>query len=65
MVLGAAVEIEAVLDFSDALVFVICIPNLLGLYLLAPLVRDELARYEAKLASGEIVNFRRRGGPAR
>jgi AGCS family alanine or glycine:cation symporter len=58
VVLGAAIRLDAVLDFSDALVFVICIPNLLGLYLLAPLVREELAAYEAKLASGAIVNFR-------
>ena len=59
VVLGAAIQIGSVLDLSDALVFVICIPNLLGLYLLAPIVRRELAAYEAKLASGEIVNFRR------
>jgi AGCS family alanine or glycine:cation symporter len=59
VVLGATIQIDSVLDFSDALVFLICIPNLLGLYLLAPLVREELAAYEAKLARGEIVNFRR------
>ena len=30
---------------SDALVFVVAIPNLVGLYLMAPIVRRELARY--------------------
>jgi len=43
--LGAMVELGAILDFSDALVFVICIPNLLGMVLLQPVVRRELLRY--------------------
>lgn len=45
-VLGASTQLSTVLDFSDAMVFLICIPNLLGLYLLAPLVKQELARYD-------------------
>ena len=47
VVLGASVNLSALIDLSDALVFVVAIPNLLGLYLLAPVVRAELARYES------------------
>ena len=47
-VLGASTQLSTVLDFSDAMVFLICIPNLLGLFLLAPMVKQELARYELK-----------------
>ena len=47
-VLGASTQLSTVLDFSDAMVFLICIPNILGLYLLAPVVKRELARYELK-----------------
>jgi alanine or glycine:cation symporter, AGCS family len=47
--LGCSIELKAVLDFSDALIFLICIPNIIGLYMLAPLVRDELQRYNTKL----------------
>ena len=43
--LGCTIELDAVLEFSDALVFVICIPNIIGLYWLAPDVRAEVARY--------------------
>jgi len=43
--LGCMLQVDAVLDFSDALVFLICIPNLAGLYVLAPLVKVELARF--------------------
>jgi AGCS family alanine or glycine:cation symporter len=40
--LGASIQLESVLNFSDAMVFVLCVPNVLGLVLLAPVVRDEL-----------------------
>lgn len=46
--LGSSIQLEAVLDFSDALVFLICIPNIIGLYMLAPLVRKELRSYNKK-----------------
>ena len=36
------IQLDAVLDFSDALVFVIALPNILGLYVLAPVVKKEL-----------------------
>ena len=45
VVVGASINLEALIDLSDALVFVIAIPNLIGLYLMAPVVRRELARY--------------------
>lgn len=48
VVLGASVQLGAVVDLSDALVFVVAIPNLLGLYLLAPMIRKELTDYEKK-----------------
>lgn len=47
VVFGAAIELDAVLKFSDAMVFVLCIPNILGLVLLAPVVREELRRLRA------------------
>jgi AGCS family alanine or glycine:cation symporter len=45
VVLGCTIQLEAVLDFSDALVFLICVPNIFGLYLLTPVVKRELAGY--------------------
>jgi len=49
VVLGSSVQLGALVDLSDALVFVVAIPNLLGLYLLAPLIRRELENYENHL----------------
>ena len=50
VVLGCTLRLDAVLDFSDAMVFVICVPNIIGLYLLAPVVRRELASYRSRLS---------------
>jgi len=48
VVLGASVQLGALVDLSDALVFVVAIPNLLGLYLLAPVIRREVVGYEQR-----------------
>jgi AGCS family alanine or glycine:cation symporter len=43
--IGCMVQLGPILDISDALVFLICIPNILGLYFLAPVVKAELNSY--------------------
>lgn len=52
VVLGCTIQLDAVLELSDALVFIVAIPNIIGLYLLAPVIRRELKGYHARLASG-------------
>ena len=49
VVLGSSIQLGSLVDLSDALVFIVAIPNLLGLYLLAPLIRKELNRYESDM----------------
>ena len=48
--LGCTVELGAVLDFSDAMVFLIALPNIFALYLLAPTIKRELKEYQLRLA---------------
>ena len=43
--LGPLLSLGPILDISDALVFLICVPNLFGLYLLAPTVKREINGY--------------------
>jgi AGCS family alanine or glycine:cation symporter len=45
VVLGCTIQLESVLDFSDALVFLICVPNVFGLYVLCSVVTDRLGVY--------------------
>ena len=43
--LGCVLELKAVLDFSDAMIFLIALPNLVALYLFAPMVKREVEAY--------------------
>lgn len=57
VVIGCSIQLAAVLDFSDAMVFVICVPNILGLYILAPTLKRRLGRYHDRLATGQFRNW--------
>ncbi|MFT5584882.1 MAG: AGCS family alanine or glycine:cation symporter [Cognaticolwellia sp.] len=50
IVIGASIKLDAVLDFSDAMVFVLCVPNVLGLLILAPVVAEELKKLRSHAA---------------
>jgi AGCS family alanine or glycine:cation symporter len=52
--LGCMIQLTAVLDFSDAMVFLIAIPNILGLYLFAPEVKREVNGYIRRIKAGEV-----------
>jgi len=45
VVIGAAASLGSVIGFSDAMIFAMMIPNMIGLVLLAPKVKEELNRY--------------------
>ncbi len=57
VVIGAASSLDVIIGFSDAMIFAMSIPNLIGVYLLARVVKRELTDYEAGRASGEIVKY--------
>ena len=54
-VVGCSMQLSSIVDIADALLFIMAIPNLIGVYLLMPVVKRELASYRARLASGEIA----------
>ena len=57
-VLGASMNLGPVIDFSDSMIFAMAIPNIIGLYVLMPVVRNEVNSYWSKLDTGVICNFR-------
>lgn len=57
VVLGSTLDLGAVIAFSDAMIFAMALPNLIGLYLLAPTIKRELDVYWHRLQSGEIKKF--------
>ncbi|MCA9190802.1 MAG: alanine:cation symporter family protein [Planctomycetales bacterium] len=45
VIVGAGASLEAVIKFSDAMILALVFPNMFGLLLLFPRVREELGRY--------------------
>jgi AGCS family alanine or glycine:cation symporter len=54
VIVGAAMNLGAVIDFADAAVFAMALINIAGLYVLMPVVKQEMQSYLARLKSGEI-----------
>jgi AGCS family alanine or glycine:cation symporter len=53
VVIGAAASLGSVIGFSDAMVFAMMVPNMIGLVLLAPKVKEELKRYMIAIKAGK------------
>ncbi|MBQ4820391.1 alanine/glycine:cation symporter family protein [Aquimarina sp. MMG016] len=49
-VIGAAATLDAVTDFSDAMIFAMMVPNMIGLFMLSSKVMDELRRYKKRIS---------------
>lgn len=53
VVIGAAISLGSVIDFSDAMIFAMVFPNMIGLFLLFPKVHEELKRYLKACAASD------------
>jgi AGCS family alanine or glycine:cation symporter len=58
VVLGSSMQLGAVIEFSDAMIFAMAFPNILGLYFLLPVVKRELNEYWDDKAAGRLKRFR-------
>lgn len=58
VVMGSSMSLDKVFNFGDAMIFAMCFPNILGMYFLAPEIRQDLREYMRKVRSGEIKKFR-------
>ena len=45
VIVGAAASLGSVIGFSDAMIFGMLVPNMIGLVILAPRVKEELSKY--------------------
>ena len=57
VIIGAAATMGAVTDFSDMMIFAMCFPNILGLYILRNVVKDEIDGYIGDIQSGKIKRY--------
>lgn len=58
VVIGSSMTLGPVIDFSDSMIFVMSLPNIVGLYFLMPVVKRELHKYQAKVRSGELKKIK-------
>lgn len=58
--LGSVVTRGNILTFSDLMILGMCIPNLLGVFMMSGLVRRRLTDYWTRLQSGEIQPYKLR-----
>lgn len=53
-VIGSAASLDAVIAFGDASFFLMAVPNILGIYFLAKVVRLEIFGFNRRLCAGSI-----------
>jgi len=54
VIIGAAMNLGAVIDFADAAIFAMALINIAGLYVLMPVVKEEMNSYLDRRQRGEI-----------
>lgn len=53
VIVGASVNLSVVIDISDALFFLMAVPNVIGLYILAPSIKRDLQKYDQFIENKE------------
>jgi len=57
VIAGSSMKLGSVIDFSDAMIFAMAFPNMLGIYFLLPVVKKELNEYWADYKAGRLQKF--------
>ncbi len=58
IIVGSSSTMNAVIDFSDMMIFAMAFPNIIGLIILAPEVRRDMQSYFRRVKSGEIKKYK-------
>lgn len=58
VILGSSVNLQAVMDIADGMILAMALPNLVGVYLLTPVVKRELNSYWGRYKRGELKVYR-------
>lgn len=57
IVIGASMSLKNVIGFSDGMLFAMSLPNILGLYILAPLVKKDMNSFIKRVKNDTIETF--------
>jgi AGCS family alanine or glycine:cation symporter len=58
VVIGSSVALGPVVDLSDSAIFAMSIANIIGLYILFPVVKRDLESYWSRLQAGQLKRYR-------
>lgn len=58
VIIGASMTLGPVVDFSDSMIFAMCFPNIIGLYILSPEIKKDMLSFMSRIQSGEIKRFK-------
>ena len=58
VVVGSSINLASVMDFADAMILAMALPNLIGVYLLTPVVKRELKAYWRDYKAGRLPTYR-------
>ena len=58
IVIGSSMELGAVVGFSDAMIFLMCVPNIFGMLILSPGIKNDLSSFLSRIKSGEIKTYK-------
>ncbi|HAT70683.1 MULTISPECIES: alanine/glycine:cation symporter family protein [Croceibacter] len=50
VIVGASISLGSVIDFSDAMIFAMVVPNIIGVILLSPKIKKELKKYNKAIS---------------
>ena len=54
VIIGSSISLGSVLDLSDSMIFLMAVANIVGIYILAGVVKKEIDDYKLLLSSGKI-----------
>lgn len=54
IVIGSAMNLSAIVGFSDAMIFAMSVPNLIGLYILIPVVKKEMDVFLSRVKNDKM-----------
>ena len=56
IVIGSAMNVQSIINITDAMMVAMCLPNIIVLYILAPEIKRDLKEYVQKNKIGKLIN---------
>ncbi len=55
IIIGSAMNVQSIIDITDAMMISMCVPNIIVLYILAPEIKKDLKAYCLKYGIGKLI----------